>query len=226
MINPGVTDMTGCGIFPTTSVPGVFLCQTTDPSTNGLIGTPNTPVGIAAGGLQTFYLAFTLGGIIAPTDVRLYFVCSTDFAPVVVGLNTLLLSASTVPGPDVIALTATIGGNGIVNVPGANGTGVFAVGTANVGTTATLTVTADTGGVGLPVTLTLCQTDPATGSSLVPPTPNVMVSINADAAPTFGIFVTGGGPIPFSPATNRIFVRFKDTEGLTRGSTSVAVRTQ
>ena len=51
-------------------------------------------------------------------------------------------------------------------------------------------------------------------------------TINANATPTFGIFVQGNGNVPFDPALNRIFVRFKDGGGVTRGSTSVAVRTQ
>jgi hypothetical protein len=225
VINPAATGVTNCVIAPTTPVPGTFLYQTTDPGTNQLIGTPNTPFAIAAGGLQTLYLAFTLGGVFSPTDVHLYFVCSTDFAPVVVGLNTLLLSASAVPGPDIIALAATIGGDGIVNVPTASGTGVFAVGTANVGTPGTITVTADTGGVALPLTSLICQTNPTTGTCLAPPTTSVTVPINAGATPTFGVFVTETGTITFSPATNRVFVRFKEG-GVTHGSTSVAVRTQ
>ena len=32
--------------------------------------------------------------------------------------------------------------------------------------------------------------------------------------------------MPFDPAANRIFVRFKDAGNVTRGSTSVALRTQ
>jgi hypothetical protein len=54
----------------------------------------------------------------------------------------------------------------------------------------------------------------------------VTTQIDAGETPTFGIFVQGTGAIPSDPAANRIFVRFKDAGGVTRGSTSVAVRTQ
>jgi hypothetical protein len=47
-------------------------------------------------------------------------------------------------------------------------------------------------------------------------------TINANATPTFAIFVQGNGTVPFDPATNRIFVRFKDSGDVTRGSTSGA----
>ena len=63
---------------------------------------------------------------VAPTDVQLNFDCTnTDLAPVNVGLNTLLLSASTSPVPDIVALAATLTNDGIVNIPGAGGTGSF-----------------------------------------------------------------------------------------------------
>ena len=49
----------------------------------------------------------------------------------------------------------------------------------------------------------------------------------AGAMPTFSFFVSGTGRVvPFDPGTNRVFVRFKDGSLATRGSTSVAVRTQ
>ncbi len=44
--------------------------------------------------------------------------------------------------------------------------------------------------------------------------------------PTFGIFATATGDVPFDPAKNRIFVQFKDGGGAVRGGTSVAVQTQ
>ena len=42
---------------------------------------------------------------------------------------------------------------------------------------------------------------------------------------TFGIFVTGRQEIPPDALNNRIFVRFKDAQGQTLGSTTVAVLT-
>ena len=40
------------------------------------------------------------------------------------------------------------------------------------------------------------------------------------------VFVQGTGPVPFQPATNRVFVQFQDASNTIWGSTSVAVRTQ
>jgi hypothetical protein len=58
------------------------------------------------------------------------------------------------------------------------------------------------------------------------PEPTVATTINAGDTPTFGIFVSGSGTVPFDPANNRVFVRFVDSGGAPRGATSVAVRTQ
>ena len=53
-----------------------------------------------------------------------------------------------------------------------------------------------------------------------------MTTINTNATPPFAIFGTASAAIANSPAINRIFVRFTDAGGVTRGSTSVAVQTQ
>jgi hypothetical protein len=76
------------------------------------------------------------------------------------------------------------------------------------------------------VNVSLCQTNPANGQCISAIGPSVVTQINANATPTLAIFVQGNGTVPFDPARNRIFVRFKDAGGVTRGSTSVAVRTQ
>ena len=230
IINTGTSTATGCQITPGTTLPAGFAFQTTNPATNAVTGTVNTPVDIPAHAAQSFVFAFTPTAAIAPTDVRLNFVCANAAAaPVVAGLNTLLFSASTTPVPDIVAMSATLKNDGIVNIPGTTGTGIFSVAAMNLGAGATITVSVDMGAANLPVRIALCQTDPVTGQCVnptVPTTSPVVTTINANETPTFGIFVTGTSSVPFAPATSRIFVRFKDAGAVTRGSTSVAVRTQ
>jgi hypothetical protein len=164
IINAGAGTVTGCSLAPLTSVPATFTYQTTNPLTNALTGTLNTPVDIAAGKNQTFVFAFTPTAAFAPTDVQLRFACA-NAAPVTVitGVNTLLLSASTTPVPDMIALAATMTQDGIANVDPNARVGVLAVATSNVGSSGAITVTANTGGVNLPLNLSVCETNPTTG---------------------------------------------------------------
>ena len=227
MINTGPGMATSCGMAPAAQMPGTFMYQATDPRTNHTVGMPNEPMDMPMGGSQTFMFAFTPTAPMDPTDMVINFSCtntgSTDAHP---GLNTFLISASTSPVPDMVALAATLGNNGIVNVPGANGTGVFAVATVNAGAGGSITASADTGGVRMPVELELCQTDPGTAQCISTLGPTVTIPVNAGTTPTFAIFVEGHGMVPFDPATNRVFVRFTDMGGHVRGATSVAVRTQ
>jgi hypothetical protein len=226
IINAGSATAILCAPALATALPAAFTYQTTDPATNQVIGSANTPISVGAGAMQSFVFALTPSAAIAPTDVQLSFDCAnTDPAPINVGLNTLLLSASVTPVPDIVALAATATNDGIVNIPGTNGTGAFAVATVNVGVGADITASADTGGASLPVNLFICQTDPGTGACLASLTSSVTTTINANATPTFAVFVQGGGTVTFDPAANRIFVRFS-SGGVTRGSTSVGVRIQ
>ena len=226
IINAGSVTATSCGIFLVTAIPATFTFQTTNPLTNQVTGSPNTPVDISPGVAQSFVFALTPSSPIDPTDVQFSFDCSnTNPAPVNTGLNTLLFSVSSTPVPDIVALAATLTNDGIVNV---ESTGVFAVATANVGASGVITASADTGEVILPLVISLCETNPMTGQCVNPTMPTtgpVVTTINSNATPTFGIFVTGTGTVPFDPAPNRVFARFKDGNGVTRGSTSVAVRT-
>jgi hypothetical protein len=227
IINAGQAVASSCRIELLTGVPASFAYQTTDPTTNQVTGSPNTPASIAAGAAQSFVFAVTPTAPFVPTDLQLSFACAnTNPAPIIVGLNTLLLSASATPVPDIVALAATTTNDGIVNIPGTNGTGAFAVASVNVGAGGSITASADTGGASLPVNISLCQTNPATAQCISAIGPSVTTQINTGATPTFAIFVQGGGNVPFDPAANRIFVRFTDGGNVTRGSTSVAVRTQ
>ena len=151
---------------------------------------------------------------------------NTAPAASVLGVNTLLLSAASPPTADIVALAATVGNTGTVNVP-LNGKGSFAVAISNVGAAGTITASVDTGTATLPLTLTLCQTDPVTSACQTTDAPSVTFTVPANGTATFGVFAAGKGQsIPFNPASSRIFVRFKDLNGETRGLTSVAVRTQ
>ena len=223
IINAGSADSTGCRIAPSTQVAATFFYQTTNPATNALTGTINTPATIGAGASRSFVIGLTPTGPVAPTDVRLQFVCDNTGAAVLVsGLNTLLIVADPSPVPDIVALSATIDNDGVVH---AAPTGVFAVAVSNIGASATINVSADTGSATPPITIALCETNPVTSACIDPPTTGVVTtSIVNGATPTFGVFVARPAAFPFDPANNRIFVRFRDNiGGVDRGATSVAV---
>jgi len=226
-INAGPSPAIGVEISLATPLLASFSYQATDPLTNQPTGMPNTPVDIPAGGFQTYVISLTPSAAFGATEVQLAFGgANTRPVPPLPGINTLLLSASASPVPDIIALATTPTGDLITNIPGPTGTGVFAVATSNAGAGGSITVSTDLGGAVLPLIVTLCQTNPmAMAACLAPPASQVTTTINAGATPTFSFFVRGTGNVPFDPAKNRIFVRFKDAALVTRGSTSVAVRT-
>ena len=227
VINRGHNLATACSIAPFSGIAASFHYQTTDPNTNQITGSADTPVDIASRGFQSFIIAFIPTQTLAPTDSLIIFQCTnTDSAPINIGLNTLLLSASAIPVADIVALAATATHDGIVNISGATGAGAFAVATVNVGASGLIIASADTGNAALPVNIFLCQTEPSTGQCISAIGSSVVTTINSDATPTFGIFVQSNGNVAFDPAGNRIFVRFRDSGAVTRGSTSVAVRTQ
>jgi hypothetical protein len=236
IINTGSQVGTSCQIAPLDSVPATFVYQTTDPATNQVTGTSNTPVIIHGNnGLQTFVIGFTPTAPFDPTDVRLTFSCTNSGpAPITSGLNTLLLSASAGPVPDLVAVTALPpppAGQppNTVTIPGAAGTTLFGAAAVNVGADGLITASADTGAANLPVILGICLTFPSgtqQGQCQAPFAPTVTTTLNTGDTPSFAIVVTGTGIVPFNPAINRINVRFRDAGNVIRGATNVAVQTQ
>ena len=230
MLNATGTALTNCQIGLPTAAPRLLALayQTTNPSTNALTGSPDTPVGIAANGLQTFLLTFTTndntGSLFAAPGQQLLFACdNVDPAGTIPGVNTVDLSFSPTPVADVIALSATAGAGNTLDFP-TDGAGAFAVASINVGSADTLTVSVDTGSATLPLTLSICATN-ASAQCLAPPASSVAQSFPANSTPTFSVFATSQGPIAFAPGSSRIFVRFEDSAGASHGSTSVAVET-
>jgi len=219
IINAGQELATDCKISPLTRIPAYFFYVDFE-------SFDYDPINIPAGAAHSFMIGLTPTAPMAATDVQLSFKCAnTDPAPIVPGINTFLFSASATPVADIVALAATLTNDGIVIISGTNGTGAFSVATVNVGASGNITASADTGSAALPVNISLCQTNPANGQCISGIGPSVTTQINANTTPTFGIFVRGKGNVLFDPAANRIFVRFKDSGGVTRGSTSAAVRT-
>ncbi|MGB8843975.1 MAG: hypothetical protein WCC64_23240 [Aliidongia sp.] len=232
MINTNPNPLDNCQIDLPVSAPGglTLTYQTTDPATNMPTGTANMPVTIAGNdGAQSFLLSFESSSAFSAPGLPLNFNCAQGNAQGsaidVPGVDTVDLAFSAKPVADIIALSATPTGIGTITVPN-GGAAAFALASVNVGATAPLTVTVDTGGASLPVTTAICETDPTTGQCLAAPAASVSLNYAAGTAPTFSVFLQSNGPIPFTPATSRIFVRFMDANGNFHGSTSVAIETQ
>jgi hypothetical protein len=228
IINAGPGPAQQCLLSPPSIAPaglGAFVFQTTDPVTNVVIGTPNTPANIPAGGQQTFVFGFTPTAAIQETSLTMNFLCeNTVAARGIPGMSDLTLVTDPNPVPDTVALMTTVSGDGVVRIAGSTGVQVFAIGTANVGSTGTIIISADTDGQPLPVALTVCETD-AVGNCIASPAPSVTVQYAGGTTRSFGFFASASGSIAFNPAVNRVFGRLKDPSGTTRGSTSAAVCT-
>lgn len=241
IINAGSGLATGVGISLATPVPVILTFQTTDPLTNRVTGTPDTPVDLPAGRSQTFVIALTPTVPLPPTVVALRFAgTNAPSAPTIHGVNTLLLSASSSAVPDIMPLAVTPTQDGTLNlaISGAvamakataqgsgplsiNSLGAFAIAVMNLGAVGdTITAEASTSGLSSPRSLAVQQTDPRSGAIIGG---NVKFLAPGETA-TFGVFVGLTGSVPFDPAGTRVFVEFKDRTGVVRGSTSVALTT-
>jgi len=227
IINTSSSNATGCSIGLPSSVPATFSYQTTDPATNQVTGTSNTPVNLAAGASQTFVFAIKPTAAFNQNDIRMVFSCTSGQAAApIVGVNTFLLTSSAMATPDIVALAATVSNDGIIRTPGTTASAAFGVATVNVGAAGPVTASVDTGGATIPASFSLCQTN-AQAQCLQPAAQSVDATFAANQTGTFSIFVTATGtPIPLDPATTRVFVRFKIQGPITVGATSVAFQTQ
>ncbi|MEE2565714.1 reprolysin-like metallopeptidase [Hyphobacterium marinum] len=242
IINPAAngTTATGCGLRLGGASGSQFSYQTTT-SANALTGTANTPVDIASGGAQNFIFTVTSAATFADnsqhaiasdfdeTDLFIEAFCTNRrSAEYVLGLNSLTFSSSATAVPDVIALAATVGNTGRVEVPTTgNMVGAFSVAVTNLGAAGAIIVSPDTGGRTLAIDkIEVCQTNPTTGACSGARGLTASVNLEQDDTATFAVFVRGtGAAIDNDPARNRVFVRFLEGGVTERGATTVAVRT-
>lgn len=207
-----------------TDFPGALTYQTTDPATNALTGSPETPASIAPGERQTYVFGITPNQAFDERELSITARCDNAQAPVAaIGVNTFILSSSATEPADLLAIAATITNDGTVHLPSNTGTEVFTVAAVNIGSDANIEVLAEASD-GTQVSIALCETDNS-GTCLAPAAAVVNVPFTAGQTRFFSVFVTASGTdIPFDPANRRVFVKFDDG-GVVRGATNVAVRT-
>src|SRR5262249_134995 len=136
VINNSSTTVRNVSISPATFVPGSFAYQTTDPATNVPPDAATTPADIAPGlpAIRPLVLSFVRNQAFGPVDVPFTFASANITPPAPIpGVSTLLLSASTTPVADIVALAATVDPLLITDIPGPTGVGAFSVAAVNVG---------------------------------------------------------------------------------------------
>ncbi|MEQ9729192.1 MAG: NosD domain-containing protein [Candidatus Methanoperedens sp.] len=217
VINGGTATANGVSIAQASSLPITVSYQ----QWNGtaFTGSANTPVDIAVGVTANFVL--TINATAAFNSSSLTFnVSGTNAAQAPIsGVNTLTISASTVPIADVIMMSTSLAVSTAVNTPA-----VFAVATANVGganaTGVSLVLSVPTSITGLVTQVN--QTNPTTGAIIGPA---IGLTINVGDQLTFAVFVTPTAAIVNDPAKNRITLQLVDGSGKIIGAQSVAVST-
>lgn len=230
VINAGTQTAFGCWIAAETPLAADFNYQRVSPS-NVPVGAPNEIVDIPGGVAQAFVLSFkpqrqfeAVTQVAEATTVTLRYKCTnTDAVVPLDGVNTFIVSFDPNPVPDVIAISLTPSNDGVARITQAGGSTAFATATSSIGAAATLTARAVASDPSLPVSLTICKSDPVTAGCLAPPAPAVVGPFGVNETATWSVFVQATGPIPLDPATRRLRIEFVDGAGIVRGSTSVAV---
>ncbi len=227
ILNASGSQATGCRIgWPTSGPPsGNFVYRAIDAANAKFTAPQNTPVNIASGAVQNFVFGFIPAGPFAATDVPVLFSCANKGTVAsIVGVNTFLVSSSLKRGPDLVAVSRTLSRDGLVRLPSTNGQQIFVAAAVNIGVAGTITASADDGASTLPVDLTICQTNPATGACLRTAASSTTAQVRHDEIVTYTVFVRAKGSIPFDPAKKRLFLRLRHN-GVVVGATHVALCT-
>lgn len=225
VINAGSNTASGITLSMSVTPPvlpvGNFEYHQTDCATNVIIGPSNPILDLPPGDVLCYVLSFTPIASFEATTAHIYAVA--DNAPPTIlfpGVNTWLLRSTSVPGPDLIALTTTTDFHQLA----CSGTNAFAVALSNVGANAVgnITAVAHTGMTTLPLDIQIQETNPVTGDIIGD---HVLSNVMAGESRSLGLFVKFNGCINFDPANHRIFIELLDADNKVVGSTSTAVST-
>lgn len=229
VVNSGNEAAEACTVRPATLFDGRVGFQRTDPVTNAVAGNADTAFDIPQGGSQSLVVSITPDENSEghSLDLPLAVQCAnTDAAPRTIGVNSLRLSFGSDPVPDLIAVSATPTSDGILTLANESAAGAFAIAVANNGEAAPLTVQPVVSDPALPLTATICETDASTGACLTSRSASLEREFGAGETATYSIFIRAAGPVPFDPAQHRIAFEALDSDNVSRGATSIAVRTQ
>ncbi|MBI1236003.1 MAG: hypothetical protein GC188_04885 [Alphaproteobacteria bacterium] len=232
VISRASTPAQSCTIAAPDNAPASLRYRRVD-SSNTAIGPPNPVFDLEASGSASFVLAISPtattpaeGNVFAPVVS-----CENALLDAVPGVNTFSLSIDTVPVPDILSISATPSADGVIRIANSGGINFMTAAAVNIGAgdgsagaeEATITVTADDGGANLPLTLQVCETGPQ-GGCLAPRSGQVTTVFASDAK-FFAVFARAqaGSAINFNPGGARVFLRFRDANGVVRSVTSAAV---
>ncbi|MCZ7392306.1 MAG: right-handed parallel beta-helix repeat-containing protein [Candidatus Methanoperedens sp.] len=217
VINGGSATATNVSITQASSLP--VKTQVRQWNGTAFIEALNAPVNISAGGTANFVVGINATSAFNSSSLTFNVSSTNEATAPISGVNTLTLSASTVPSADIIMMSTSLDVSTAVNTPT-----VFAVATTNVGganaTGVSLVLSVPTSISGLSYHVN--ETYPANGTIKGPA---AGLTINVGATPTFAVFVTPMQPIANDPANNRITLQLKDGSGKIIGAQSVAVST-
>lgn len=204
---------------------------------NSAIGDENPFFELEPGTSRSFVLGYSPRVAFTPRAFYPRVVCGNAEAAPVPGVNSILLSASDTPTPDILSIAATPSGDGVIRILSPGGRRFMSAAAVNIGAgdaapdgvdvafanEATITVSADTGTTVLPLDVTVCETG-SDGRCLQPAGTEVVTQIG-DGAKTFAVFVQASSDagIAFDPANSRVYLRFRDAGGVVRSVTSAAV---
>jgi Bacterial Ig-like domain len=233
--NSGTNPVADCSVLIPTSAPVTMSWQQVDGSLNP-VGAANASFDLPVGASASLILTLTPTSVTPLTGYTMYpqFLCRNASADPITGVNTLFLAISATPPPDILSSGATVSGDGVIRIPSSGSVGFLSAAAVNIGggddsaglNDVTVTVTADTGSISIPVTLEVCETHPVTGVCLAPRSASTTGTWSQNENRFFAVFVrdaSGGAGIPLDAANSRVYLRFTDATGTLRSITSAAV---